>query len=151
MLKRFEAFVSGITICYKHIQKIKSFEMTELGLKGTHAMCLFYLQRNPEGLTASQLCVLCEEDKAAISRTLNDLVEKGYIYTNNYEDKKKYRALMLLTDLGKEIADKVDQLIAQWVNIGGDGLSDEERNAFYYALDIIADNLKNNSVVNNKR
>ena len=29
MIQRFDAFVSGITSCYKFIQRIKSMEMTE--------------------------------------------------------------------------------------------------------------------------
>jgi hypothetical protein len=73
MIQRFDAFVSGITACYKYIQRIKSMEMTEFGLKGTHVMCLYYLRQNPAGLTASQLCGLCAEDKAAISRTVSEL------------------------------------------------------------------------------
>ena len=78
MLQRFEDFVTGITVCYKYIQRIKSAEMTEFGLKGTHVMCLFFLHRHPEGLTAAQLCQLCAEDKAAISRSLAVLQEKGF-------------------------------------------------------------------------
>ena len=56
--------------------------MTEFGLKGTHVMCLFFLHHTPEGLTAAQLCQLCAEDKAAISRTIATLKEKGYIVEN---------------------------------------------------------------------
>lgn len=142
MISRFDAFVRGITICYKSIQKIKLIEMTEFGLKGTHTMCIFYLNHHSEGLTAAQLCNLCSEDKAAISRSLSELSDKNYIYTNNDDNKKKYRAIITLTDEGKEVADKVDALVAQWVEAGGDGLSDEERNSFYYALNIISENLK---------
>ena len=58
MLHRFEEFVTGITECHRYIQRIKAMEMTELGLKGTHVMCLFYMGRSPEGLTAGQLCTL---------------------------------------------------------------------------------------------
>ena len=47
MIQRFDAFVSGITACYKYIQRIKSMEMTEFGLKGTHVMCLYYLRQIP--------------------------------------------------------------------------------------------------------
>ena len=47
MIQRFDAFVSGITSCYKYIQRIKSMEMTEFGLKGTHVMCLYYLRQTP--------------------------------------------------------------------------------------------------------
>lgn len=138
MTERFQSFVTGITACYKQIQRIKSMEMTEFGLKGTHAMCIFFLHNNPEGLTAAQLCRLCAEDKAAISRTLATLQQEGYIHTGE----KKYRAPMRLTEAGEEIAVKVDGLINQWVNFGGGGISDEDRAVFYRVLDTIAENLE---------
>ena len=138
MLQRFEAFVAGITACYKYIQRIKSAEMTEFGLKGTHVMCLFYLHHNPQGLTAAQLCQLCAEDKAAISRTLMTLQEMGYIHTGE----KKYRFPLTLTEEGTRVASQVDTLIAQWVGFGGDGLTEEERTTFYKALGHISVNLQ---------
>ena len=140
MIDRFQSFVTGITECYKFIQRIKSAEMTELGLKGTHVMCLFFLHRHPDGLTAAQLCRLCAEDKAAISRTLATLQTRGYIATGE----KRYRAALSLTDEGTQVAEQLDGLICQWVGVGGDGLSDEERAAFYRALELIADNLRRN-------
>lgn len=137
MIQRFQSFITGITICYKSIQKIKSLEMAEFGLKGTHAMCIFFLNHN-ENITAAQLCQLCSEDKAAISRTLMTLQEKGYIQS----DEKRYRSHLRLSDSGKEIAEKLDELVLQWVAFGGDGLSEEERETFYHALEVIADNLQ---------
>ena len=139
MIQRFDAFVSGITSCYKFIQRIKSMEMTEFGLKGTHVMCLYYLRQNPAGLTASQLCGLCAEDKAAISRTVSELRSQGYITSLS---QKAYRAMLTLTSTGQEIARKFDHLIEGWVTTGGDGLSDEERSDFYKVLSTIADNLR---------
>ena len=143
MIDRFHTFVCDITLCYKSIQRIKSAEMTEFGLKGTHVMCLFYLHHEPNGLTAAQLCSCCEEDKAAISRTLAELTEKGYICPAQSIGKKKYRAPMQLTAAGIEVAEKVDSLITQWVSAGGDGLTEEERTVFYRALNIISENLRN--------
>ena len=139
MIQRFDAFVSGITACYKYIQRIKSMEMTEFGLKGTHVMCLYYLRRNPAGLTAAQLCGLCAEDKAAISRTVSELRSRGYITTLS---EKAYRAMLTLTAAGQELARKFDHLIEGWVTAGGDGLTDEERTDFYKALSSIAENLR---------
>ena len=139
MIQRFDAFVSGITSCYKYIQRIKSLEMTEFGLKGTHVMCLYYLRQNPAGLTASQLCGLCAEDKAAISRTVSELRSRGYITTLS---EKAYRAMLTLTAAGQELARKFDQLIEGWVTAGGDGLTDEERVDFYKSLSAIAENLR---------
>ena len=139
MTDRFEQFVSGITLCYKHIQRIKSLEMTEFGLKGTQVMCVFYLHRNPGGLTAAQLSQLCHEDKAAVSRTLAELTEKGYVETT---DSRRYRAPIVLSERGMALGEKVNTLVVEWVEAGGDGLSEAERAAFYYALGMISRNLQ---------
>lgn len=140
MKQRFQSFVTGITICYKYIQRIKSMEMTELGLKGTHVMCLFYLSVHPEGLTAAQLCGLCSEDKAAVSRTLARLQEMGYVRSGE----KKYRASLQLTQTGQAAADQIGGIIDQWVDLGGSGLTVEERENFYRCLELISNNLRDN-------
>ena len=138
MLQRFESFVMGITSCYKYIQRIKVMEMEEYGLKGTHVMCLYYLNHHNDGLTAAELCRLCAEDKAAISRALATLREKNYVRSEG----KTYRAQWYLTPNGQDVATRVDDLIEQWVTLGGNGLSEEERAVFYKALGNIGDNLR---------
>ena len=139
MIHRFQEFLNGITVCYKFIQRIKNAEMTEFGLKGTHVACMFYLNHNPDGLTAAQLCNLCAEDKASISRTVAYLRQRGYIEQGNG---KAYRNPLRLTPAGVEIAQKMDPVIEDWVSIGGVGMSDEQRASFYETLSLIADNLR---------
>ena len=139
MIQRFQDFVTGITVCYKFIQRIKNAEMTEFGLKGIHVSCLFDLHHNPEGLTAAQLCALCAEDKATISRTIADLRQRGYIQPGS---EKHYRAPLLLSDAGNTIAKQMDPLIESWVSVGGDGMDDAQRKAFYDSLSLIASNLR---------
>jgi DNA-binding MarR family transcriptional regulator len=146
MLQRFQTFVGGINCCYKYIQQIKSIEMAEFGLKGTHAMCLFFLNQHPQGLTAATLSQLCAEDKAAISRTIASLQKDGFIAVCD----KKYRALLQLTHKGKQVAHQITQLIEQWVDFGSFGISDEDRAAFYRVLGAIGNNLKTN-IENNER
>ena len=139
LLARFEEFLTGITVCYKYIQRIKNAEMTEFGLKGTHVACMFYLHHNPDGLTSTQLCALCAEDKAGISRTVADLRERGYIEQGGA---KQYRAPLHLSQAGHAIAQQMDPLIKSWVSVGGQGMSAEEREAFYRSLSRIAENLR---------
>lgn len=138
MQDRFQAFVTGISVCYKYIQKIKSVEMTEFGLKGAHAMCLFFLHSHPEGLTAAQLSQLCAEDKAAVSRSLASLADKGYLES----DEKKYRSVIRLTESGKAVASHIDVMIERWVESGGDGLTEQDREIFYNSLELISNNLR---------
>ena len=139
MKDRFEAFITGVTVCYKYIQRIKTMEMTELGLKGTHVTCLFYLSNHPKGLTAAQLCQLCAEDKASVSRTVADLTARGYIVKYS---RKNYRTPLTLTAEGQEAAKLLDPLIDRWVMSGGDGLSEGEREIFYKSLARIGENLR---------
>ncbi len=142
MIQRFEKFTTGITRIYKSIQKIKKHKMSTLGLKGTHVMCLYYLSRHSEGLTASKLCQLCSEDKAGISRILADLEQKKLIRYEQNEGGKKYRAKALLTKEGLHESRKLTKLILRAVEVGGKGLAEKELEVFYRALFIIADNLE---------
>ena len=81
MIHRFEQLTTGVSQIYKNIQRIKTLEMRSLGLKGTHVMCLYFLSSHPDGLTASDLCALCKENKAGISRILSDLKEQDLYIT----------------------------------------------------------------------
>lgn len=142
MEERFEAFVGLVTQIYKSIQKLKSMEMTEQGLKGNHTMCLYNLGRRPGGLTAAELASLCDEDKAAISRTLSDLVEKGYVHYDAPAGAKKYRAKVLLTPKGMETARFIEARAQSLVEQGGGGLTEASRASLYASLGRIAQNLQ---------
>lgn len=142
MQNRFECFTKNITAIYRAIQKIKHMEMTEFGLKGMHVMCLFFLSKHPEGLTAAQLCEKCVEDKAAISRSIATLKEKRFVYESQTDEKKKYRSIIRLTETGQAVASKEAYKIANAVSIGGDGLHDSDRAIFYKSLELISKNLE---------
>ena len=140
MIDRFELFTTTITQIYKNLQRIKMQEMSGFELRGTYAMCMFELNRNPEGLTITQLSQLCGEDKAAISRTVSELVKRGLVTSNN---DKKYRAPLILTKEGKETACKIDTLASTAVEAGSNGLTTDEIKIFYTALTTISNNLNN--------
>lgn len=78
MEERFETFTVLIARINRGIKRIKAEEMAEFGLKGPHVSCLYYLSCCGE-MTAAELCERCDEDKAAISRSLDDLEKNGYI------------------------------------------------------------------------
>ena len=55
MQDRFERFVVSITELHRYLQKLKELEMGQMDLKAGYTMCLYYLGKHPEGLTATQL------------------------------------------------------------------------------------------------
>lgn len=134
----FENFTITILRLNKLVQKIKNFEMQEYDLKTIHVMCVYYLNNNPEGLTASELTKLTLEDKAAISRALKVLKEKGYV---SY-DPNKYNADIRLTSDGKTLATLICKKADSAVSAGSYDFTEEQRISFYNELKTIAENLE---------
>lgn len=96
--------------------KLKELEMGQMDLKAGYTMCLYYLGKHPEGLTATQLTELCKEDKAAISRTLSQLSSKGLVSCELPEHKRSYRTLYYLTEEGNTVVKRsVPGSIPHWL------------------------------------
>lgn len=141
MRNRFETFAAGIIDLNRCLQKIKDAEMKRFGLRASHAMCLYYLGRNSKGLTVTQLTALCREDKAAVSRSLSQLVEKGFVCCTLTENKRSYRTPYFLTAQGQKLAALMNERIETALSHCGSGLTEEQRNTFYDALELIRANL----------
>lgn len=137
MEKIFENFTVNILKLNKLVQRIKLYEMEEYGLKAVHVMCGYYLYENPDGLTMSELARYAVEDKAAISRALLTMREKGLV---SY-DPKTYSASIVLTDAGRSFAEAVLQKAERAVKAGEADMSEERRVEFYKTLSAIVENL----------
>ena len=140
MKDRFETFTVLITKINRNIKKIKNHEMADYELRSSHISCLYYLYSSG-GLTATDLCERCEEDKATISRSLDYLEKNGYL-TCESKFAKRYKSPLVLTekgrDAGKKIKDKIDLAFDEISK----ELTEEERITFYRSLSIISDGLE---------
>ena len=147
MEKRFETFTVLINRISRNIRKIKNQEMAEYGLRSAHISCLYYLYIT-EGLTATDLCERCEEDKATISRALDYLETNGYLICES-KSAKRYKSPLILTEKGEEVTQKIADKIDAVLEGVGTGITDEERLSFYKSLAIISESL--DAVANNGR
>jgi len=141
MESRYSKFTLLISNINKAINHIKTNEMQKFGLKCSHVSCLYYLSKKPDGVTASELCSLCDEDKGAISRSLDYLEKENYIKYNDNEIKKKYRAKIVLTAKGKSISDEIVNITDNAVDIGSFGINEQEKEIMYKCLESISENL----------
>lgn len=142
MIKKFEVFTNNISVIYRGIEQLKRKTMKKFGLKGNHAMCLFYLSYHPEGLTASQLCEKIGIDKAAVSRTLSELHKRECISYPNYRGGKKYNTAATLTEKGKKLTGELTDIICMLVDkISLDNITEENRTIMYRSLRTIANNI----------
>lgn len=140
MISKYESFSLSISSMYHDIQRIERTEMAKFGLKGPHAQCLLAMNRYPQGITAAQLCDICEKDKAAISRTVSELEQAGLVCRGD-RNGSCYRAPLILTEQGKAAADSVSIRAQHAVERAGEGLDDSQREVFYRVLALIAGNL----------
>lgn len=141
MLERYEEFTTKINLAYKYIMKIKTHEMNNLDLKAANLNVIFYLGKNPDGRTASELCWLCKEDKAWISKNLNYLKKKKLIEKHNEDKDKKYRAKYYLTQEGMDVYNEIVNIISFISNTCAAGCTSEELDIFYNVFSKIIGNL----------
>lgn len=139
MENRFETFTVLVNRISRNIRRIKLQEMADYGLRSTHISCLYYLYTS-DGLTATEMCERCEEDKATISRALEYLETNGYL-TCESQTAKRYRSPLLLTEKGRAagqvIAGKINHVLEK---ISAE-MTEEERLTFYRCLNRISDHL----------
>ena len=138
MDERFETFTVLNNQISRSIRRIKAEQMESINLKGPHVSCLYYLSKNGP-LTAAELCDRCEEDKAAVSRSLDYLEQNGYL---QIPEGKRYRRPLVLTQKGAAAGAEVSRRIDSIVALASCDVLEEDRLAMYRALSIISKNLE---------
>ncbi len=140
MEERFEMFTLLLTSISRSIHKIKTEEMAEFNLKSSHLSCIYYLYKN-KTLTAKELCDICEEDKANISRSIKHLEENGYLSCYS-KTQKRYQCPLRLTERGIQVGQKISERLEQIMETASMHLREEDREAMYRSLMLISENLQ---------
>lgn len=141
MLNRFERFSLAISEINRCWHKLAAEELAKYELNSPHAVYLNTLYQHGDGITAARLGELCGKNKADVSRMVSILEQKGLVKKES-TGANLYRALLKLTEEGKEAARHVQERAALAVELAGAGLGDPDREAFYRALELITVNLQ---------
>ena len=139
MEERFETFTVLINRISRNIRRIKNQEMADYNLRSVHVSCLYYIYILKRA-TATDLCERCEEDKATISRSIDHLEREGYLICRP-KSEKRYKSPITLTEKGIEVGSRIADKIDSVLEAVSDGLTEEERVAFYRSLNIISESL----------
>ncbi len=142
MLNRFAKFSFSIAEIDRCWHKLAAEEMAKYELNSPHAVYLTSLYgAGEEGITAAQLAEICGKNKADVSRMVAILEKKGLV-KKVAVGSNMYRAKLMLTEEGRKAAQHVRERAALAVELAGSGLTDEEREIFYKALELITLNLQ---------
>ena len=140
MQERFQTFTILIARLNRCIRKIKTEEMAELDLKSPHVSCLYYLYK-AQSLTSKELCDMCEEDKANVSRSIEFLEKNGYIVVRSRTE-KRYKSPLVLTEKGKVTGEHIVRKIDAILDSVSEGVPEADREIMYRSLSVICDNLQ---------
>ena len=136
--ERFEEFSSLISGIYGSIQKLKARYTAQLGLKAVHVFWIYLLREHPEGMSASELAAAGQSDRSLVSREIDDLFEKGIIFTRDGNGKRRYGWKLELTDKGRELADVISAVAAEVQDTVSRGIPEEDLVIFYRTLRTLA-------------
>ena len=139
-MERFKTFTVLIASISRSIRKIKTEEMAKWNLKSHHVSCIYYLYEKKR-LTAKELCDICEEDKANISRSIEDLEERGYLRYESHNE-KRYKTHFALTEKGNVIGENIHSRIEAIISQASNALSEDNRKIMYESLALINNNLQ---------
>ena len=141
MESKYENFTDLIMTSYRAIQKIKAEGMKKVDLKAGDVNCIYYLSRYRDGLSNARLADLSGVDKAAISRTLNPLMEKGYVTVSPEDAEKIYGKRYVLTEKGNVVAKGINQMVDNVVAEVGENIDSNESEVFYKTFRSICEKL----------
>lgn len=135
MLKRYETFSLSLERIGKHLRRYKDERAAELGLRGTHVMLLYQLDKSGEaGMTAARLAEACGVNRAFVSRTVTELIDGGYVAYADGGGARRYRSAICLTERGKDSVRKLSLRIAESVEELSYGISPHRMAVFYAVL-----------------
>ena len=140
MLARYEKFSHLIGEIQKHLNKLYSEQMEKYGLQGAQARYLVILSRYTSGITAARLALVCDRNKADVSRAVSVLEKKGLLKKS--EKSGNYRATLVLTETGAAVARDISRVAVNAVEFAGKDIPEDKRAVLYSALETIVANLE---------
>ena len=148
--ERFEEFLSLVSSIHGNMQKLKTRYTAQLDLKAVHMFWLYLLRTHPEGMSASELAAAVQTNRSLVSREIDELFDKGIIFTQDNSDKRRYGWKLMLTSKGKQLADVISAISTDIQNTVSRDISEEDLITFYRTLRILANGFselnKNNNI-----
>ena len=139
--ERFREFSGLVSRAEKALQRVKTENVKDYGLRGVHVSCLLALHERPEGLTATELASVCGVDRAQISRVTADLASRGLVCETAPGMKRRYRGSLTLTAAGRAQALEMREIVAEKLNAVSGGLDPDKLSVFYEVFHRIDDKL----------
>lgn len=140
MIKERPPLIKFTSNLYRITQGYSDEAMKKYGLtSGTYPFLL--MLNEEEGISQSRACKEVNVDKAMATRSINKLVELGYIRKEHDEiDTRAYK--LYLTDKARVIIPELRAIMKEWVEIITDDFGEEEKDLLVKLTERAAMNAK---------
>ena len=140
--ERFREFSGLISRAEKALQRVKTENVKDYGLRGVHVSCLLALHERPEGLTATELASVCGVDRAQISRVTAELRGLDLVCEASPGPRRRYRGALELTEEGRAAAAEMAGIVDEKLQRVSGDIPPEELTVFYRVFGAIVERLE---------
>ena len=89
-------------------------------------------------MSASELAAAAQSNRSLVSRGINELFDKGIVFTQENSSKRRYGWKLMLTDKGRQLADLIASIVEDIQKTVNRDISEEDLITFYRTLKILA-------------
>ena len=140
--ERFREFSGLVSRAEKALQRVKTENVKDYGLRGVHVSCLLALHERPEGLTATELASVCGVDRAQISRVTAELRGLDLVCEASPGPRRRYRGALELTEEGRAAAAEMAGIVDEKLQRVSGDIPPEELTVFYRVVGAIVERLE---------
>lgn len=140
--ERFREFSGLVSRAEKALQRVKTENVKDYGLRGVHVSCLLALHKRPEGLTATELASVCGVDRAQISRVTAELRGLDLVCEASPGPRRRYRGALELTEEGRAAAAEMAGIVDEKLQRVSGDIPPEELTVFYRVFGAIVERLE---------
>lgn len=140
--ERFREFSGLVSRAEKALQRVKTENVKDYGLRGVHVSCLLALHERPEGLTATELASVCGVDRAQISRVTAELRGLDLVCEASPGPRRRYRGALELTEEGRAAAAEMAGIVDEKLQRVSGDIPPEELTIFYRVFGAIVERLE---------
>ena len=140
--ERFREFSGLVSRAEKALQRVKTENVKDYGLRGVHVSCLLALHERPEGLTATELASVCGVDRAQISRVTAELRGLDLVCEASPGPRRRNRGALELTEEGRAAAAEMAGIVDEKLQRVSGDIPPEELTVFYRVFGAIVDRLE---------
>ena len=140
--ERFREFSGLVSRAEKALQRVKTENVKDYGLRVVHVSCLLALHERPEGLTATELASVCGVDRAQISRVTAELRGLDLVCEASPGPRRRYRGALELTEEGRAAAAEMAGIVDEKLQRVSGDIPPEELTVFYRVFGAIVERLE---------